>query len=221
MTSIFFWHTKCIQICSRYISTTTQPCPTAATQLRCPRIWTSALMMLKAVILATQTMQHSNWSLNLWFCCVTKTQLFPPFFITAWQWFSPPTSIVQQSIILTPHPLWCDIGRYPKYPTLVSLFLGSYQAMSLFYAFRVLGVGLDPRTALPSARRQSTCYPQHSVGGRRHCHCTVCPLEKAIKIIPLTWLMVLVYFFYFYNKNNTRMRQTFDLPQDDGSHRSH
>jgi hypothetical protein len=51
--------------------------------------------------------------------------------------------------------------------TLGSLFLGSSQVTSPFYAFRVLGVGLDPRATLPLARRQSTCYPQQSAGGRR------------------------------------------------------
>ncbi len=46
---------------------------------------------------------------------------------------------------------WCSqriafdvIGRYPNYPTLVSLFLRSYQATNPFYAFHMLGVGSDP-----------------------------------------------------------------------------
>ncbi len=52
--------------------------------------------------------------------------------------------------------------------TLGSLFLGSSQVTSPFYAlFCVLGVGSDPRAALSLAWRWSTCYPQQSAGGRR------------------------------------------------------
>ncbi len=78
----------------------------------------------------------------------------------------------------------------------------------------------DPRAALPSARRRSICYPQHSAGGRRRCHRVVRPLEKAIKIVPLARLMVSMYYFFFYDRNSTNMRHFNNLPWDDGSRRS-
>jgi hypothetical protein len=84
----------------------------------------------------------------------------------------------------------------------------------------MLGVGPDPRAALPSARQRSICYPQHSAGGRQCCHLVVRPLEKAIEIILLAWLMVLAYNFVFYDRNSTKMRHLNNLPWDDGSRRS-
>ncbi len=71
------------------------------------------------------------------------------------------------------------------------------EAGQLTSPFCVLGVGPDLRAAWPSAWWRSTCYPQHSAGGRRHYHHVVRPLEIAIKIVPLVRLMVLVYFFLF------------------------
>jgi hypothetical protein len=84
----------------------------------------------------------------------------------------------------------------------------------------VLGVGPDPKAASPSAWRRSICYPQHSAGGRRRCHRIVCPLEKAVKIVPLAWLMVLAYYFFFHDRNSTKMRHFNNLPWDDSSRRS-
>jgi hypothetical protein len=84
----------------------------------------------------------------------------------------------------------------------------------------VLGVGPDLRAALPSARQRSICYPQHSAGGRRRCHCVVLPLEKGIKIVPLARLMVLAYYLFFYKRNSTKMRHFNNLPRVDGSRQS-
>ncbi len=43
------------------------------------------------------------------------------------------------------YTFWCDIGRYPKYPTLVSLFLGSHHVTSPFYTFCVLREGFGSK----------------------------------------------------------------------------
>ncbi len=105
--------------------------------------------------------------------------------------------------------------------TIGSLFLGSLSGYEPFLRFCVLGVGSDPRAASPSAWRRCTCYPQQSAGGRRpSCHLLICPLEKAIKIVPLARLMVQAYYFFFYDRNNTKMRHFNNLPWDDGSRRS-
>jgi hypothetical protein len=45
-------------------------------------------------------------------------------------------------------------------------------------------------------------------------------LKKAIKIIPLVRLMVSAYYYFFYDRNSTKMRHCNNLPWDDGSRRS-
>ncbi len=83
--------------------------------------------------------------------------------------------------------------------TLGSLFLGSLSGYKPFLRFfSMLGVGPDPRVALPLARLWSICYPQHSVGGRRRYHCIVRLLEKAIKLSHTSQLMVCLYYYLIY-----------------------
>jgi hypothetical protein len=76
----------------------------------------------------------------------------------------------------------------------------------------VLGVGPDPRAALPSARRRSICYPQHSAEGRRCYHRVVRPREKkTIKSSRTSRLMVYLYYCLIYEgivlkKNEAHIR---------------
>ncbi len=75
----FFWHTKYIQICSRYISTTTQPCLTVATQLGPLRLQRSALMLLKAVILQPEQFGIQIGDYTCAFVVSQKHNFPPPF----------------------------------------------------------------------------------------------------------------------------------------------
>jgi hypothetical protein len=102
--------------------------------------------------------------------------------------------------------------------TLGSLFLGSSQVTSPFYAFCVLGVGSDPRAASLWLGGRVPVIPNNQRGGGGH-H-AVRPLEKAIRNIPLARLMVSAYYFFFYDRNSTKMRHFNNLPRDDGSRRS-
>jgi hypothetical protein len=52
----------------------------------------------------------------------------------------------------------------PKYSRLTLPWI-LVRLRALFMRFSVLGVGQDPRAALPSAWWRSICYPQHSAGG--------------------------------------------------------
>jgi hypothetical protein len=77
---------------------------------------------------------------------------------------------------------------------------------------------MSPFAALPLAWWRSTCYLQQQRGGGGHR--AVHPFEKAIKIVPLARLMVSAYYFFFYNRNSTKMRHFNNFPRDDGSRRS-
>ncbi len=91
---------------------------------------------------------------------------------------------------------WCDIGRYPTYPTLVSLFLRSHQVTSPFYAFCVLGVGSAGRLAFGLVAEYLLSLTI-SGGGGGVAIASFAHLKKSIKIVPLARLMALVYFFLF------------------------
>jgi hypothetical protein len=104
--------------------------------------------------------------------------------------------------------------RYPKYSRLtLPWILSGYKP---FLRFSPVGgrIGSEGRLAFGLAAEYLL---SPTISGEGAAIVPFARLKKAIKNVPLARLMVLAYYFFFYNRNSTKMRHFNNLPWDDGS----